>query len=41
MQVGRDYGLEVQGFRAESADLQPLAPAIIHWKYLAASAAGF
>jgi len=33
MQVGRDYGLEVQGFRAEATDLPPLAPAIIHWNF--------
>ncbi|WP_455668334.1 NHLP family bacteriocin export ABC transporter peptidase/permease/ATPase subunit [Phocaeicola sp.] len=33
MRVGRDYGLEVQGFRAEAADLPPLAPAIIHWNF--------
>ena len=30
MQVGRDYGLEVQGYRVEPAALQPLATAIIH-----------
>lgn len=33
MQVGRDYGLEVQGYRVEPAALQPLAPAIIHWNF--------
>lgn len=33
MQVGRDYGLEVQGFKVEPNDLPPLAPAIIHWNF--------
>lgn len=33
MQVGRSYGLEVQAFKAEPANLPAWAPAIIYWNF--------
>ena len=33
LEVGRSYGMEAQGFKAEIDDLPDLAPAIIHWNF--------